>query len=117
YVEKVRIDVPMPFSYVNDELIRQLSLLEPFGNGNPKPLFAQKNLTLDGTRVFGRNQNVGKYRVTDEYGGRYELTYFGGQEELQRYWKKKEKISVTYYPQLNTYRGKSEIQLVIQNYQ
>ena len=117
YVEMVRIDVPMPFSYVNEELIRQLSLLEPFGNGNPKPLFAQKNLTLDGTRVFGRNQNVGKYRVTDEYGGRYELTYFGGQEELQRYWKQKEKISVTYYPQLNTYRGKSEIQLVIQNYQ
>lgn len=117
YVEKVRIDVPMPFSYVNEELIRQLSLLEPFGNGNPKPLFAQRNLTLDGVRVFGKNQNVGKYRVSDEYGGRYELTYFGEQEDLQRYWNQKGKISVTYYPQINVYRGSSQIQFVIQNYQ
>lgn len=117
YAEKVRIDVPMPFSYVNEELVRQLALLEPFGNGNPKPLFAQKNLLLGDVRVFGKNQNVGKYKVTDEYGGRYELTFFGEQEELQRYWRQKGKISVTYYPQINVYRGRSEIQFVIQNYQ
>ena len=117
YVEKVYIDVPMPFSYVNEELIRQLSLLEPFGNGNPRPLFAQKGLRLDSVRVLGRNQNVGKYRVTDEYGGHCGLTFFGRQEELQQAWKQKGTLSVTYYPQINVYRGRSEIQFVIQNFQ
>lgn len=117
YVEKVRIDVAMPFSYVNEELIRQFSLLEPFGNGNPKPLFAQKNLELDSVRILGKNQNVGKYRVTDEYGRHYELTFFGDQTELQQAWEQKGALSVTYYPQINVYRGRSEIQFVIQNYQ
>lgn len=116
-MEKVRIDVAMPFSYVNEELIRQFSLLEPFGNGNPKPLFAQKNLELDSVRILGKNQNVGKYRVTDEYGGHYELTFFGDQTELQQAWEQKGALSVTYYPQINVYRGRSEIQFVIQNYQ
>ena len=41
-MEKVLIDVPMPISYVTLPLIRQLSLLEPFGKGNNKPVFAEK---------------------------------------------------------------------------
>lgn len=117
YVEKVRIDALMPFSYVNEELVKQLSLLEPFGNGNRKPLFAQKDLKLDSVRVLGKDRNVGKYRVTDEYGGHYELTFFGDQGELQQTWEQNGTLSVTYYPQINVYRGRSEIQFVIQNFQ
>lgn len=117
YVEKVRIDALMPFSYVNEELVGQLSLLEPFGNGNRKPLFAQKDLKLESVRVLGKNQNVGKYRVMDERGGHYELTFFGDQGELQQTWEQKGSLSVTYYPQVNVYRGRSEIQFVIQNFQ
>ena len=114
---KVHIDVPMPFSYVNQKLIEQFSLLEPFGNGNRKPLFAQKNVTLLGSRMLGKNGRAGKYTVFDENGGRYELTYFGEQEELLAYWKQKERVSVTYYPELHTFRGRTEIQLILQNVQ
>lgn len=117
FVEKVHIDVPMPFSYVSRELIEQLSCLEPFGNGNPRPLFAQKNVTFLDGRVLGKNRNVGKYSVRDENGGRYELIYFGELEELHEYLREKSVLSVIYYPSLNTYRGRTEIQFVMQNYQ
>lgn len=52
--EKVVIDVPMPMSYVTIPLIRQLSLLEPFGKGNTKPVFAQKSVRILSPRVLGR---------------------------------------------------------------
>ncbi len=115
--EKIHIDVPMPFGYVTDRLLSQFSLLEPFGNGNRKPLFAQKNVTLLGSRIFGKDRRVGKYTVLDEYGGKYELTYFGDQEELLAFWQEKGKISVTYYPERNTFRGRTQIQFVLQNFQ
>ena len=107
----------MPFGYVTDRLLSQFSLLEPFGNGNRKPLFAQKNVTLLGSRIFGKDRRVGKYTVLDEYGGKYELTYFGDQEELLAFWQEKGKISVTYYPERNTFRGRTQIQFVLQNFQ
>lgn len=116
FVEKIRIDAAMPFHYVNRTLVEQFSLLEPFGNGNKKPLFAQKNLELLHSRMLGKSGRAGRYTVLDEYGGRYELTYFGDQMELLSYWAKKEKIQVTYYPELNTFRGKTELQFILQNY-
>lgn len=114
---KVHIDVPMPFSYVNRKLIEQFALLEPFGNGNRKPLFAQRNVTLLGSRTMGKSGRVGKYTVLDENGGRFELTYFGEQEELLVYWRQKGKVSVAYYPELNTFRGRTEIQFILQSVQ
>lgn len=114
---KVHIDVPMPFSYVDRKLVEQFAILEPYGNGNRKPLFAQKNVTLLGSRMLGKSGRAGKYTVLDENGGRYELTYFGDQEELLAYWRRKEKVSVTYYPELNTFRGRTEIQFILQNVQ
>lgn len=116
FVEKILIDAAMPFGYVSQMLIEQLSLLEPFGNGNKKPLFAQKNLTLLQSRILGKSGRAGKYMVLDEYGGRYELTYFGEQERLIDTWKEKGTLQVTYYPELNTFRGKTQIQLIVQNY-
>lgn len=116
FVEKIHIDVPMPFSYVNRKLVEQLALLEPFGMGNPKPLFAQKDVTFVGGRVFGKNKNVGKYTVMDGNGGRFLLTYFGDLDAFHEYLKEKQTVSVIYYPSLNTYRGKTEIQFVMQNY-
>ena len=102
---------------MNEELVKQPSLQEQLGNGNRKPLFAQKDLKLDSVRVMGKDHNVGKYRVADEYGGHYELTFFGEQGELQQAWEQNGTLSVTYYTQINVYRGRSEIQFVIQNFQ
>ncbi len=114
--DRVHIDVPMPFGYVTQELLKQFELLEPFGNGNRKPLFARKNITLLTARMLGKSGRAGRYTVLDEDGMRYELTYFGEQEELLAYWKEKKKINVAYYPELNTFRGRTEIQFILQNY-
>ena len=116
FAETVHIDMQMPFGYVYRELIEQFSLLEPFGNGNRKPLFAQKNVTLLDSRILGQNGTVGRYTVQDETGLRLEMTYFGQQEALQAYWREKKTLSVTYCPELHTYRGRTQIQFVLQNY-
>ncbi len=116
FMEKVSIDVQMPFGYVSHRLIEQFALLEPFGNGNRKPLFAQKNVSLLGSRIVGKNGRVGRYTVLDEQGMRYELVYFGEQEELLSCWQKHGKIHVAYCPELHTYRGRTEIQYVMQGF-
>lgn len=113
---KVVIDVPMPVSYVNRTLIEQLELLEPFGKGNVKPLFAQKAVQVIGSRIFGKNQNVVKMQLMDTAGNRINAVYFGDAPEFLRYAQKKGLISVTYYPEINQYQGREEIQLVIRNY-
>lgn len=131
-VEVMHIDVPMPMSYVTPELVRQLSLLEPFGNGNPKPVFAQKNVRVCRGRILGKNRNVGKYRVADENGREYDMMYFGdleqwhaflsahfGQEETDRLYAGGSRaivISVIYYPDINVYRGVESLQMVMQDY-
>lgn len=131
-VEIIHIDVPMPMSYVTPELVRQLSLLEPFGNGNPKPVFAQKNVRVCRGRILGKNRNVGKYRVADENGREYDMMYFGdleqwhaflsahfGQEETDRLYAGGSAaivVSVIYYPDINVYRGVESLQMVMQDY-
>ena len=117
FAVKVHIDAAMPFGYVNQALLSQFSLLEPFGNGNRKPLFAQRNVALLGSRILGKTGRVGKYTVLDENNRCYELTYFGEQEQLLSYWEKKGKINVTYYAEQNTYRGRTQIQFIVQSFQ
>ena len=67
-IPKIVIDVPMPISYINENLIRQLSVLEPFGKGNAKPVFAQKNLRVLKTGIYGKTQNTVKLQLMDESG-------------------------------------------------
>ena len=130
--EKIHIDVPMPMSYVTADFVRQLSVLEPFGNGNPKPVFAQRNVKLIKGRILGKNSNVGKYTVEDEQGGRYEMMYFGnmetwhtfltegfGQEAYDRLYRGDGGdicIHVIYYPDLNVYQGRESLQMIMQDY-
>ena len=86
FEEKVIIDVPMPMNYVTKKLVEQLSVLEPFGNGNAKPVFAQKNVWLRKGKILGKNANVGKYQVADEQGKEYDLIYFGDLEAFMPFW-------------------------------
>lgn len=113
---KVIIDVPMPVSYITRELIEQISLLEPFGKGNTKPFFAQKGLRVLESRVFGKNRNVAKVKLMDPSGTVMDGVYFGEAEEFVRFIDGKDSISVTYYPEINIFRGRESIQIVIQNY-
>lgn len=115
-IPKITIDVPMPISYLTKELTEQLSILEPFGKGNTKPLFAQKGLRVLNLRILGKNQNVAKMKLADVSGNSLEAVYFGQAVEFQTYVQKKDTISVTYYPEINVYQGRETLQAVIRNY-
>ena len=116
-VEKVTIDVPMPIHYIRKDLVQELSLLEPFGKGNEKPLFAQKNLWISQMRVFGKKRNVVKMRLTDENGYPMDGVYFGNGDEFAEEGRGKRKISIVYYPDINMYQGRESLQVIIRHYQ
>ena len=113
---KVSIDMRLPFPYITEELIRELDLLEPFGKGNTRPLFAERNLRVVGPRIFGRNRNVLKCRLEDEKGNQMEAVYFGDVAECLRVMEQKKVMSFTYYPSVNEYMGRRTLQLTIVNY-
>lgn len=114
---KVSIDMRLPFPYINEELIHELKILEPFGKGNGKPLFAESKLRVIQPRIFGRNRNVLKCRLEDQQGNQMEAVYFGEVEDCLQQMEKKQIMSFTYYPTVNEYMGKRTIQLTIVNYQ
>ena len=114
---KVSIDMRLPFPYINEELIRELKILEPFGKGNGKPLFAESKLRVIQPRIFGKNRNVLKCRLEDQQGNQMEAVYFGEVEDCLQQMEKKQIMSFTYYPTVNEYMGKRTIQLTIVNYQ
>ncbi len=132
FIEKIVIDVPMPLSYIRMDFVKQLKILEPFGNGNPKPVFAQKNIHILQGRLLGKQGNVGKYRIQDEDGNAFEMVYFGDLEKwhgfLEEAFGEKEKaklyregskeivIQMIYYPDINVYQGRESLQIVMQDY-
>ena len=170
--ERIHIDVPMPVSYITRSLVDELDRLEPFGNGNPRPLFAQKDLLFLSARVLGKNGNAVRFTVQDDAGGRWEMMAFGDPSPMNAYLEEKFgsdavqklygtgfpgaafsgrvpagsaagqthadrqtaaagqvhadrqaagqtqiRLSVTYYPSVNTWKGESRLQLVMRQYQ
>ena len=115
-IPQIMIDVPMPISYLSKKLTEQLKVLEPFGKGNSKPLFAQKNLRAVGIRVLGRNRNVAKMLLIDENGIKMDAVYFGEAQEFVDFVQAHDTISVTYYPEINVFQGRENLQVVIKNY-
>lgn len=134
FEEIVHIDVPMPLAYADRNFIKELSLLEPFGTGNPRPLFARKGISLLSGRKIGKSQNVGKYTIADEEGRQYEMIYFGDLDQFDLFLREKfgvwleeglytgrlsageAVISIAYYPDINSYAGRESIQIVMQHY-
>ena len=113
---KIVIDVPMPISYISWELVHQLSLLEPFGKANTKPLFAQKNLRVLNPRILGKNQNVVKMQLMDENNHVMDAVYFGDAASFTAFVQCRETIMVTYYPDINSFQGRESLQIVVKNY-
>lgn len=130
--EKIMVDVPMPINYIRESLVEELSVLEPFGNGNEKPLFAERHLKLLSARILGKNANVLKLQVANATGCTMEALYFGipdnilsyladkyGRNEVQKLlWGKVNQIEMdlTYYPSINEYQGRRTLQIVIKNF-
>ena len=107
----------MPLQYVTEELVEELELLEPFGKGNTKPVFVEKDMLVLNSRILGKNQNVLKMQVKDLGGTVMDAIYFGeAQECLEKIRSAGGKITATYYPSVNEFRGQKTLQIVIQNY-
>ena len=133
FVPVLHLDMALPFSAVDEDLIGEFSLLEPFGNGNTKPVFAWKGVKLLSGRILGKNKNCGKYRVSDESGKVYEMMYFGDMDSFHEFLKESfgdgavddlyggftdgnMTIKIAYYPNINSYMGKNTIQMVMSDY-
>ena len=115
--EKVSIDMQLPFPYITENLIQELDILEPFGKGNAKPLFAEKNLRVIQPRIIGKNHNVLKFQAEDVNGNRMDAVYFGDVEACLNTMKQKERMAFTFYPSVNEYQGRRTLQITVVNYQ
>lgn len=117
FIEKVWIDVAMPFNYITEELIDEFKILEPFGKGNPKPVFAAKDVTVLGYRLLGANRNVLKMSLKDAGGCVLDGICFTEAVKLEHKLKNEGNvISILYYPDINEYNGNKSIQVVVTDY-
>ncbi len=129
----LHIDMIMPLKYADMELVREFEKLEPFGNGNSKPVFAQRDVVLLSGRIMGKNRNCGKYKITDESGRIYEMIYFGdmdkwhealsskyGAEAVDELYSSNTdgnmKVNIAYYPDINSYQGRESLQFIMNDY-
>ena len=116
FLQDLWIDMAMPLSYISGRLVEELSLLEPFGTGNEKPVFAAKGVQLTDLRVIGKNRNVLKCRVREETGTCMPAVIFGEADRMEKELKGFSRVNITYYPEINEYNGYKTLQLVIGDY-
>lgn len=116
FIPKIWIDVAMPLEYVSEALIDELKSLEPFGQGNEKPQFAQKNLRIRSLRAIGRNNNAVRMTVVTEGGRPMEAMVFTEADRFVEEAKNSRTIDVVYYPDVNEYNGNRTLQIVVRAY-
>jgi single-stranded-DNA-specific exonuclease len=136
FIPKLSIDMVLPFRYADMEMARELEILEPFGNGNTKPLFAQKDIKLLKGKAIGKNKNYGKFKVCDETGTVCDMMYFGDLDDFNGFLSEKfgqgrvdelyafggrdctdpMTIKAAFYPSINSYMGRESLQLVMSDY-
>ena len=114
----VWLDMRLPFEYVSPEFVKELELLEPFGTGNDKPLFAEKDITVLKSSVVGKNRTALKMVLENAGGARMDAVYFSSPENISAAAGKTasgSKIMITYYPSINEWRGMQSLQIVIRD--
>ena len=130
---KISIDAVLALSGLTEEMVEELSVLEPFGKANEKPVFAERNLLIRRMTPMGKQRKMFRFLVEDAYGTQMEAVYFGDGEEMEAAFVKKfgeqglrrlyqgkgreERMSVVYYPSIHEFLGKRNIEIVIQRYQ
>ncbi len=116
FIPKVWIDAAMPLEYISSGLVEELKLLEPFGQGNEKPQFAQKGLQIRSTRVLGKNRNAVKLSLVTEKGLAMDGMLFTEGDRFLEELGEKKMMDVVYYPDVNEYNGRRTLQIVIREY-
>lgn len=116
FIPKIWIDVAMPLEYISEALVEELKVLEPFGQGNEKPQFAQKNLRIRSSRVLGKNRNAVRMTLVTEQGKPMEAMLFTEGDRFMEELGDRRMIDVIYYPDVNEYNGNRTLQIVIREY-
>ncbi len=116
FIPKIWIDVAMPFEYVSEPLIQELKMLEPFGQGNEKPQFAQKAMRVRSARVVGKNRNAVKLSMVTPGGAAVDGILFTEGDRFMEEMGAKREMDVIYYPDINEYNGNRTIQMVVKEY-
>lgn len=116
FIPKVWIDIALPFEYVDEALIEELERLEPFGQGNEKPQFAQKDLAVRSARVMGKNRNVVKLMMVNERGAALDAVVFTDGDLFLEEMGDSRRMDVVYYPTVNEYNGRRTVQIVVRNW-
>lgn len=132
FIPVLNIDVPLPVGHVSEKLIADLEVLEPFGCGNPKPLFAEQHFRILRAARRGKRANVLTMKVANETGTTIDAICFDdidrfeklicqewGDEELEKLYAGKENavdIGLAYYPSVNEYGGFRTLQIVVTDF-
>ena len=115
--EKVVIDMELPFTAITEQFIEELEYMEPFGKGNTKPVFAARGVAMQHVKIIGKNKNVAKATAIDAAGNRMEAICFHDAQEFAKQCERNNgKMSITFYPGINEFRGERQIQIVITHY-
>ena len=115
--EKVVIDMELPFAAITEHFIEELEYMEPFGKGNTKPVFAARGVVMQYVKIIGKNKNVAKATAIDAAGNRMEAICFHDAQEFAKQCERNNgKMSITFYPGINEFRGERQIQIVITHY-
>lgn len=132
-IPKVSIDICMPLGYITEKLISELKLIEPCGKDNEKPVFAEKDVIVNRIYKLGKNKNVLKLNITNQYNKTMDAMFFGNIDEFENYIVEKFtedelnkaysgivndiRLSLIYYPVINEFNGRKSLQITIQDYQ
>ncbi len=134
FVEILHLDMELPIRYLSLNLLREIESLAPFGQGNPEPLFAARNVRLIKGRIIGKNANVAKMTVRDEEGQCFEMMVFGsifdrwnefldinfGAERREKLYNggcnDNMSIKIAYQPKINEFRGEESVQIILKDF-
>ena len=116
FVPKIWIDAAMPFEYITEPLIRELEQLEPFGQGNEKPQFAQKGLRIRSARVLGKNRNAVKLSLLSPGGMPMDAMVFADGDAFMEEMGQSRQMDAIYYPGIHEYNGSRSLQVVIREW-
>lgn len=130
-VPKIYLDMQLPLEKINYDLIKDIGTLEPFGKGNSKPVFGEKQVTVVKAAILGQNKNVLKLNIMLKNGIYMDGIYFGNIEEFEELVTDKYgsyeldrlyngnariKLDMAFYPGINEYNGRVSLQVVVENF-
>ena len=130
--KKCSIDIELPISLLNIDIVKELDMLQPYGKDNEKPAFAERDVNVLKISILGKNNNVIKMKLHDKYGGMLDGMFYGDSQTLLAYLNEKFgeeevnkalkgltndiSLSIIYYPQINDYMGRKSLNIVISHY-